>query len=222
MNSAILRFGMMTIFVLGLSAIAAAQFPKIPKLPTWPKAEAKQPAPEPAPSKAETPSSTRETNARAVAAPSASKDALEWRLPAATILKPSVTVRATRDLNYWKQPGAKNFWSWMPKVSFTVTGPIPDASYFTFEFTTPDGQPWFSYDTGPIAVAEGATRNLESVAVPQWTDKRSTIATGIFGFKVTMKNTLQGTAKVMYQGKYKVNKQFAGTPHPDFKNQFAF
>lgn len=146
----------------------------------------------------------------------------QTKLPSTTILKPSLTVRTVKDANYWKQPSAKNFWSWMPKVDFNVTGPIPDASYFTVEFTMPDGKAWFSWDSGPISVPEGQYRAVESVAVPSWTDKRSIIETGVFGFKVTLKNNLAGTSKEMYRGKFKVGKKFAGTPHPDFKNQNAF
>lgn len=144
------------------------------------------------------------------------------QLPSTTILKPTLSVRAQRDLGYWKLPDAKNYWSWMPKVAFTVTGPIEDASFFSFEFTTPDGKPWYSWDTEPISVPSGGWYNVESEAVSSWRDKRSTILTGVFGFKVTLKNNLNGTSKEMYRGTYKVNKTFAGTPHPDFKNQFAF
>jgi hypothetical protein len=110
----------------------------------------------------------------------------------------------------------------MPKVAFTVTGPIEDASFFSFEFTTPDGKPWYSWDTDPISVPTGGFYNVESEAVSSWWDKRSTILTGVFGFKVTLKNNLNGTSKEMYRGNYTVGKTFAGTPHPDFKNQYAF
>jgi hypothetical protein len=133
------------------------------------------------------------------------------QFPATTILKPTLSVRAERDLGYWKLPDAKNCWSWMPKVAFTVT-----------EFTTPDGKPWYSWDTEPISVPAGGLYNVESEAVSSWRDKRSSIATGVFGFKVTLKNNLNGTSKEMYRGTYKVNKTFAGTPHPDFKNQYSF
>lgn len=143
------------------------------------------------------------------------------KMPSTTILKPTLTVRAVRDLNYWKQPNAKNFWSWMPQADFVLTGPIPDASYVTVSFTTPDGKPWFSWDSGPLSAARGYAV-VESEAVPYHTDKRTTIETGVFGFKVTLKNNLMGTSKELYNGKFKVNKKFAGTPHPDFKNQFAF
>lgn len=144
------------------------------------------------------------------------------QMPTTTILKPTLSVRAQRDLGYWKMPNAPNYWSWMPVVSFTVTGPIDDASFITFDFTTPDGKPWYSWDTEPFSVPAGGFYNIESQAVTSWRDKRSTILTGTFGFKVTLKNNLTGTSKELYKGTYKVNKSFAGTPHVDFKNQYSF
>jgi hypothetical protein len=193
------------IFCFGITA--SAQLPKIPKLEI-PKIKTNQ--------------SVGTTQSSSNSDDNDDNSVIRQTIPPVTILKPTLTVRAVRDLNYWKQPDAKNFWSWMPKVDFLVTGPIPDASFFTFEFTMPDGRPWFSWDTAPVSVAEGQTFWVESEAVSGWKDKRSTIETGVFGFKITLKNNLQGTAKEMYRGKFKVGKKFAGTAHPDFKNQNAF
>ncbi len=136
-------------------------------------------------------------------------------LPAASIIKPTLKVGCVKDVNYWKQPAAKNFWSWMPRLRFAATGPIDDGSYFTFDFFNPDGKAWYSIDSDPFAISPGDLRSFESEAVPRWTDKRSSISTGIFGFRITLKNSLQGTSKVMYEGKFKVGKAFAGTPHPE-------
>lgn len=138
------------------------------------------------------------------------------------ILKPTLKVSCVRDLNYWKQPEAKNFWSWMPKLQFAVSGPIDDASYLTYEFFGTDGKLWFTQDSAPFSVAQGNFKYLESEAVPRWTDKRSIISIGVFNFKITLKNPLQGTSKLLYQGKFNVKKEFAGTSHPDFKNQFVY
>jgi hypothetical protein len=144
------------------------------------------------------------------------------QLPKTTILKPTLSVRAQRDLRYWKQPALDNFWSWQPKVNFTVTGPIADASFFTVEFTTPDGKPWFSWESDPVAVPDGGLYGIESEAVRKWQDQRSSVQTGVFGFKVTLKNNLNGTAQEMYRGQFKVSKKFAGTENANFKNQYAF
>jgi hypothetical protein len=143
-------------------------------------------------------------------------------LPPTAVIRPTISIRAARDLDYWKLPDAKNYWSWMPQVSFTMTGPVPDASFVTFEFFTPDGKPWYSWDTGPFSVAAGGQYSMQSEAVAKWWDKRSTILTGVFPFKITLKNNMNGTSKELYKGTFKVDKKFAGTPHPDFKNQWAY
>lgn len=149
-------------------------------------------------------------------------DIFKQTYPATVVLKPTLKVRCIKDVNYWKEPNLKNYWSWMPKVEVAVAGPVSDTSYVTFEFFTPDGKPWYSYDTSTFSVAEGKYHYIESEAVPRWTDKRSTILTGVFSFKMTLKNALQGTNKLLYQGKFNVKKSFAGTSHPDFKNQYLF
>lgn len=195
--------------LLSFGLTASAQFNiKVPKLPGDGKKTNGQTV---------TPN-TNTTNTTTTTSSSSFKRAL----PATTILRPTLTVYAERDQRYWKQPDTDNFWSWMPKVKFNVTGPIADASFFTIEFTTPDGKPWFSWDSAPFAVAAGQTYEIESEAVPRWQDKRTTIATGTFGFKVTLKNNLNGTSQEMYRGTYKVNKKFAGTSNANFKNQYAF
>lgn len=198
--------------ILSFTIIGSAQF-SIPKLP---KIDVKKPA------DTKTASTSSTTSTLTNPASGSGNNAAASVRPATTILKPTLTVRAARDLGYWKQPDAPNFWSWMPQIRFTVTGPIPDSSYFTYEFTKADGSPWFSIDTEPFAVSEGNTREFESEAVPRWKDKRTTIETGTFGFKVTLKNSLNGTSKEMYKGTFKVGKKFAGTEHKDFKNQYAF
>lgn len=139
-----------------------------------------------------------------------------------SLLKPTLTVRCVRDLRYWKQPTLDNFWSWMPKLQFMVAGPIEDASYFTYEFFTPDGKLWYSIDSKPFAIAANEFQTFESEAVPRWQDNRSSIATGLHSFKITLKNPLQGTNKIFYEGKFNVKKEFAGTANAAFKNQYIF
>jgi len=150
------------------------------------------------------------------------RDVFQQTFPESTILKPTLTVRCVRDLRFWKQPTLDNYWSWMPKLQFTLSGPIDDASYLTYEFFTPDGKPWYSLDSAPFSIAEGGTLDFETEAVPRWQDKRSSIATGVFSFKVTLKNPLQNSSKLLYQGKFTVKKEFAGTSDPSFKNQNMF
>lgn len=207
MKKMIAIFTITLCFSLGI----AAQFPRLPK---FPKVDEKKTS--------DNKTSDSQTTSSVSNSTDSNSNSFKQTVPATTILKPTLSVRAERDQRYWKQPTLDNYWSWMPKVNFTVTGPIADASFFTVEFTTPDGKPWFSWDSEPVSVAEGGWFNVESEAVPRWQDKRSTIQTGTFGFKVTLKNNLNGTSQEMYRGNFKVNKKFAGTENPNFKNQYAF
>ena len=61
-----------------------------------------------------------------------------------TLLKASLIVRANRLLHYWKAPEVDNYWSWMPEMSFYVTGPINTGSAFVIDFTNEVGAPWYS------------------------------------------------------------------------------
>src|SRR5258708_20303456 len=59
-----------------------------------------------------------------------------------TLLKASVVVRANRLLHYWKAPEVDNYWSWMPEMSFYVTGPINTGTPFVIAFTNKPAAPW--------------------------------------------------------------------------------
>jgi len=139
-----------------------------------------------------------------------------------TILKQTLIVTTVKDVRYWKEPTKDNFWSWMPSVRFTAMGAIPSGSFFTVEFFTQGEKPWFSVNTNNFEIKENGWENFQTSAVESWQDKRSTIETGIFGFKITLNNSLSNSSKEVYKGKFKVSKFFAGTEHANFKNQYVF
>ncbi len=142
--------------------------------------------------------------------------------PTPTIIKSTLYVRADRMLRYWKQPNTDNFWSWMPEVQFMVAGPIADASYFTIEFTTPDGKPWYSVDINVQAIAADQYHAVETPEPSGHQDKRGIIETGTFGFRIRFRNALSGIDQEFYKGRFKVNKFHVGNELPAFKNQFEF
>jgi len=142
--------------------------------------------------------------------------------PTPTIIKSTLYVRADRMLRYWKQPNTDNYWSWMPEVQFTVAGPIADASYFTIEFTMPDGKPWYSVDVNVQAIGANEFHSVETPEPSGHQDKRGIIETGTFGFKIRFRNGLSGIDQEFYKGRFKVNKFHKGNDLPAFKNQFEF
>ncbi len=139
-----------------------------------------------------------------------------------TLLKASIIVRANRLVRYWKAPEADNYWSWLPDVSFYVLGPINTGSVFTIEFTNETGAAWYSVECDTNAIEAGRFEKLVTPAITTHIDKRTTLATGTFGFKIRLKNELSGTNETLFSGKFKVGKFHVGNNLPAFKNQFMY
>jgi hypothetical protein len=138
------------------------------------------------------------------------------------LLKYSVQVTAGRLVRYWKAPEAENYWSWLPRVSFLVMGPVIAGTVFTIDFTNPDGSPWYSVDCMSEAIEAGRWGVIGTPVITTHIDKRTTLATGVFGFTIKVKNEVMGTNATLYSGKFKVNKFHVGNNLPAFKNQFEY
>ncbi|HEV7397650.1 MAG TPA: hypothetical protein VGN86_14165 [Pyrinomonadaceae bacterium] len=139
-----------------------------------------------------------------------------------TLLKYSMQVTANRLVRYWKAPETDNYWSWMPKVNFLVMGPIVAGTVFTVDFINSDGTPWYSVECFSDAIPAGRWTGVGTPAITTHIDKRTTLATGVFGFKIRMKNEVMGTNADLFTGKFKVNKFHVGNNLPQFKNQFEY
>ncbi len=139
-----------------------------------------------------------------------------------TLLKYSIQVTAGRLVRYWKAPDEDNYWSWLPRVNFMVLGPSMTGTVYSIDFTNPDGSPWYSVDCVSEPVAAGNWGVVGTPVVTTHIDKRTTLTTGVFGFKIRMKNEVMGTTANLYSGKFKVNKFHVGNNLPAFKNQFEY
>jgi hypothetical protein len=139
-----------------------------------------------------------------------------------TLLKASVIVRANRLLRYWKAPDQDNYWSWLPEMSFTVVGPINTGSAYFIDFTNELGQPWYTQECETPTVEAGQWKIITTPAITTHIDKRTTLATGTFGFTIRLKSELSGTNEKVFSGKYKVTKFHIGNTLPAFKNQFEY
>jgi len=168
-------------------------------------------------------------NLSASVTPTRTLDIGRWTLdfPAApqagpTILKASLIVRANRLLRYWKAPEADNYWSWMPELSFVVVGPINTGSAFFIDFTNEAGAPWYTVECETPTIDATRWQRISTPAITTHIDKRTTLATGAFGFTIRMKNELSGSDQKIMSGKYKVSKFHIGNNLPAFKNQFEY
>ena len=141
---------------------------------------------------------------------------------APTLLKASVIVRANRLLHYWKAPEVDNYWSWMPEMSFFVVGPVNTGSKFVIDFTNEAGVPWYSVECDTNAVEAGRWEKIVTPAITTHVDKRTTLATGTFGFTIRMTNELTSTNEKVFSGKFKVAKFHIGNNLPAFSKQFEY
>lgn len=139
-----------------------------------------------------------------------------------TLLKSSIAVRANRLKRYWKSPDTDDYWSWLPEVSFTVLGPISTGSAFFIDFTNEAGAPWYTVECATESIDATRWLTIGTPAITTHIDKRSTLATGTFGFTIRLKNELSGANDKLFSGKYKVTKFHVGNDLPAFKNQFEY
>jgi hypothetical protein len=139
-----------------------------------------------------------------------------------TLLKSSIAVRANRLKRYWKSPDTDDYWSWLPEVSFTVLGPINTGSAFFIDFTNEAGAPWYTVECATESIDATRWLTIGTPAITSHIDKRTTLATGTFGFTIRLKNELSGANDKLFSGKYKVTKFHIGNDLPAFKNQFEY
>jgi hypothetical protein len=144
-----------------------------------------------------------------------------------TLLKRTVTVNTKRFLRYWPNPSAAepkyNTWSWTPQVSFQILGPVPGGSQWMFEASTPDGKPWVSYK---LRTDEVGNDELVTIKGPDLDEneleKKAITQTGLFPFKITLKNALAGTNAALFEGKFKVATYAPDQAIPEYKGKQEF
>lgn len=144
-----------------------------------------------------------------------------------SIVKPSMNIMVTRYLRYFASPTAKepiyNTWSWRPRYNFSIAGPIPGGSQISITFYKPDGTAWM---TNPCPVNEIPAGQTVPVANPNDTtdaaERAATTAVGTYTFKINLKNPLTNTNKMLYSGKFTINKFHVGPNLPVNKGQWDY
>ena len=142
-----------------------------------------------------------------------------------TINEPSIQITLRTHQQYYRN-GVEDqeTWSWTPRIAYRVNGPISAGSQLAVEFTLPSGKTWIKLDCDTKETKEGywwATEcGMNSNDVK---DQDASIETGLAGFKINLKNELEGTNKTLFTGKFKVEKFHVGVVDlPKFRNNFAF
>jgi hypothetical protein len=144
-----------------------------------------------------------------------------------TLLKRTVTITTKRYLRYWPNPRAAepqyNTWSWTPKVSFELLGPVPGGGQLVFEVSTPDGKPWVSFN---LRTPEAGDDELVKISGPDLDDneleKKAIIQSGLFPFRIMLKNALAGSNEPIFSGKFKVARYAPDQAIPEYKGKLEF
>ncbi len=139
-----------------------------------------------------------------------------------TVIKTEVFAGVYQSHHLWV-PATKSFQndttSWMPSLKFAVAGPVPGGSQFSVDFTKPDGKPWLSLDCPTDEIKAGEWDFLSTPRdTSTETEKKYSNGTGVFGFKIRLKNELTGEDKTMFSGKFKVGKVSRSMNTPVTKN----
>jgi len=142
-----------------------------------------------------------------------------------TINKPSIQITLRTHQQYYRGGQRdETAWSWSPRIKFRVNGPITPGSQLSVEFTLPSGKPWIKFDCNTNETKEGYWWETEcGMNSNDVKDEQASIETGVAGFKIKLKNELEGTDKTLFAGKFKVEKFHVGVVDlPKFKNNFSY
>jgi hypothetical protein len=144
-----------------------------------------------------------------------------------TLLKRTVAISTKRFLRYWPNPKAAepqyNTYSWTPGLSFQVLGPLAGGSQLVFEVNLPDGKPWVSFN---LRTPEAGDDELIKIKGPDLDEseleKKAITQTGVFPFKIMLKNALAGTNEPIFAGKFKVATYAPDQAIPEYKGKQEF
>jgi hypothetical protein len=144
-----------------------------------------------------------------------------------TLLKRTVAISAKRYLVYWPNPRAAEpqykTWSWTPQVEFELLGPIAGGSQFVFEVQTPDGKPWTSFKLRTPEAGDDEAVTIKGPDLDQnELEKMAITQTGLFPFKIMLKNALAGTNNVFFSGTFKASTYPPDQAIPDYKGKKEF
>ncbi|MBK9162484.1 MAG: hypothetical protein IPM21_00955 [Acidobacteria bacterium] len=193
------------LILVSTAGSVVAQFPiKMPKIPKVEKPKADQPKTESRGKENDQAAPVEQSETSTYSTPSGKQPYGFIRTTANVLfVRDSVYIQAETGKEYWKSPG-KGISSWVPKVQFTVFYDYKAELPYVAEYTNPDGSVWFSepLELGNRAADLTVMVKSNRDVTTQMVKTKSTIATGIYGIKIT--NSASG--EIAFQGKFKVGK----------------
>jgi hypothetical protein len=119
-----------------------------------------------------------------------------------TVARDSVQVNAYT-FNVYR--GSFDTWSWVPRMEFSVRGPIASGSQLYAEFSLPGSGSWVKFDCRTEERPAGYWHKTECGGRQIPEDKGSTY-TGPVNFSIKLRNELAGTDAPLFTGRMKVEK----------------
>jgi len=144
-----------------------------------------------------------------------------------TLLKRTVLVTPRRFLRYWKNPKAAepvyNTYSWVPKISFSLLGPVAGGSKLWVEYDLPDGKPWMKTDMHLNEIEDDVLENLHSEDPDESVlEKQAILTEGLIPFRIKFKDSKTGAETVLFSGKFKVGTYALDQAIPEYKGKKDF
>jgi hypothetical protein len=123
---------------------------------------------------------------------------------------------------YFRAQRAEAEWRWTPKIDFNIFGKAADSVIWTVEYTLPNGKPFVKIDCSDNGNSQDTFSNVENCGNDlEWKD--ATNLTGNFGFQIRMTDELNSINKVLYSGKFTVNKiLYNPAKNPAFNKNFYY
>ncbi|HEV2802207.1 MAG TPA: hypothetical protein VGW12_17175 [Pyrinomonadaceae bacterium] len=134
-----------------------------------------------------------------------------------TIAKDSVQLIAFTHSSYKQN---YDVWSWVPKISYRVNGPMPSGSQLYVEYTIPGSAP-VKFDCATEETRKGYWWRTECGGRDIPEDK-STTYTGPINFAIKLRNELAGTDMTLFKGRAKVGKTLSNEHGPKAANKFVY
>jgi hypothetical protein len=144
-----------------------------------------------------------------------------------TLLKRTIYVTPQKYLRYWKTPKAAepvyNTNSWYPHFRFDVLGPIESGSKLYVEIDRAAGTPWMTIKMQTTSLEDDVWETIKPESISsEEEEKQASIETGSFNFRIKLKNPINGTDKVLFTGKFKVNQLTLDQNIPENKGKKEF
>ena len=96
-------------------------------------------------------------------------------------------------------------WRFTPNMDFNIAGPLSESSEITLEYTLPTGKAFVKTKCWTEKTEANETMNVRDCG-NDLERETATNLTGIFGFQIKLADELNGVNKVLYSGKFTVNK----------------